>query len=80
MAKSKPLNEYILVYAIFAHHRFKAVTVEARTKNEAIDTFYEGHSRRQYRIKTCLKVNSEDWEPSPDPEEIMAQFHAKKQY
>lgn len=74
-AKAKPLNEYVLVYAIFAHHRFKAVTVQARTKNAAIEEFYEKHERNQYRIKTILKVNPEDWEKTESHEEIMARFN-----
>lgn len=71
---AKPLNEYVLVYAIFAHHRFKAVTVQARTKHAAIDEFYDSHDRNQYRIKTILKINPEDWEKTESHEEIMAKY------
>lgn len=75
MAKAKPINEYVLIYAIFAHHRFKAVTVQATTKRAAIDDFYETHERCQYRIKTVLKINPEDWEKTESHEEIMAKYN-----
>lgn len=77
MAKSKAQNEYLLVYAIFAHHRFKAVTVMAKNKAEAQSQFYETHQRDQYRIKTCLKVNQEDWEKTADPEEFLGKYGVK---
>lgn len=55
-------KEYVVLYSIFAHHKYKAITMTGANKKEVEKEFCKNHSISQYKIKTIELVKDDDFE------------------